>query len=200
MPKETMTSRERWLAVLQRKKPDRVPMDYWATAEATDRLCKYLGCNFDEAIRQLHMDIPLPVWGHYVGPKPKDGTDLWGLRRQGISYGTGVYHEVINAPLAAYNSVEEIEANYRWPSPDYWDYSHIPERVKGKEDRCIRGGGSEPFLLYCQLRGLEQAFQDLVEHPDIVEYCIGKLFDLAYEDTRRIFETIPGQVTICYVA
>ena len=35
---DTMTSRERWLAVLARKKPDRVPMDYWATPEATDRL------------------------------------------------------------------------------------------------------------------------------------------------------------------
>jgi len=30
-----MTPRERWLAVLERRPPDRVPMDYWATAEAT---------------------------------------------------------------------------------------------------------------------------------------------------------------------
>jgi uroporphyrinogen decarboxylase len=31
MPRETMTPRERWLAVLRREKPDRVPMDYWTT-------------------------------------------------------------------------------------------------------------------------------------------------------------------------
>ena len=29
-----MTSRERWLVVLQRERPDRVPMDYWATPRA----------------------------------------------------------------------------------------------------------------------------------------------------------------------
>ena len=43
MPRETMTPRERWLAVLRRGKPDRVPMDYWATDEATDKLMKHLG-------------------------------------------------------------------------------------------------------------------------------------------------------------
>ena len=37
MPKETMTSRERWLAVLKHEKPDRIPMDYWATGEATEK-------------------------------------------------------------------------------------------------------------------------------------------------------------------
>ena len=38
MPKETMTPRERWLAVLQRRKPDRVPMDYWSTPEFEEKL------------------------------------------------------------------------------------------------------------------------------------------------------------------
>ena len=41
---------------------------------------------------------------------------------------------------------------------------------------------------------------DLAENPDIVEYVLDQLFDLAYESTRRIFEAIPGQVTITYVA
>jgi len=44
MPGETMTPRERWLAVLNRQKPDRVPMDYWATPEATGKLMRYLKC------------------------------------------------------------------------------------------------------------------------------------------------------------
>jgi uroporphyrinogen decarboxylase len=34
----------------------------------------------------------------------------------------------------------------------------------------------------------------------MVHYCLGKLFDLAYENTRRIFEQIPGQVLLTYVA
>ena len=43
MPHESMTPRERWLAVLRRQTPDRVPMDYWATLEASASLMQHLG-------------------------------------------------------------------------------------------------------------------------------------------------------------
>jgi uroporphyrinogen decarboxylase len=33
-----------------------------------------------------------------------------------------------------------------------------------------------------------------------VHYCLDKLFDLAYENTRRIYEQIPGRITTSYVA
>ena len=200
MPKETMTPRERWLAVLNREAPDRVPMDYWATPEATEKLCRHLECDLDEACRRLHIDRPYSVGGRYIGPPPEEGADLFGVRKQSVDYGSGVYEETVNAPLAEYDSVEEIEANYSWPNPDWWDYSHLPEQVEGEEDQIVRGGGSEPFLRYKQLRGEEQAFMDLLVHPEIVHYCLDKLFDLAYEETRRIFETIPGVVSITYVA
>ncbi len=201
MPKETMTSRERWLAVLTRRQPDRVPMDYWATEEATAKLLRYLGCSSRrEALDRLHVDYVVHVGPRYVGPAyPKNGSPF-GMRYQDVDYGTGVYPECVYHPLAQYNSVAEIERNYIWPSPDWWDYSDVPAQVKGHEDRPIQGGGSEPFLVYKELRGQEQAFVDLVENPELVHYCLDKLFDLAYENTRRIFEAIPGQVMISYVA
>ena len=37
---------------------------------------------------------------------------------------------------------------------------------------------------------------DLYEHPEIVHYCLDQLFDFRYEYTRRIYEQIPGQVTV----
>jgi uroporphyrinogen decarboxylase len=200
MPKETMTPRERWLAILNRETPDRVPMDYWATGEATRNLLEYMGCDQAEMFRRLHIDVPLAVGGRYVGPPSEEGADIWGIRSRPVDYGTGIYNEATNAPLAGYKSVGEIEANYTWPKPDHWDYSHIPGQVEGQEHRPIRGGGSEPFLIYKRLRGDEQAFIDLIENPDIVNYCLDILFDLAYQDTDRIFETIPGKVVITYVA
>ncbi|MBI2190682.1 MAG: uroporphyrinogen-III decarboxylase-like protein [Planctomycetes bacterium] len=199
--RDTMTPRERWLAVLRREKPDRVPMDYWATGEATQKVMDYLGCSTrEEMLNRLHVDAAVSVGPRYVGPPPAQGEDLFGCRYRKVSYGTGVYHECIHHPLASYGSVEEIEQSYTWPSPDAYDYSEIPGQVRGREAYPIRGGGSEPFLIYKNLRGQEQAFIDLLEHPDIVEYCVGKLFHLAYENTRRIYEQIPGQVMISYVA
>ena len=196
-----MTSKERWLAVLRREKPDRVPMDYWATGEATQNVMHHLGVDTEAALfERLHVDRPLGVGPRYVGPKPPEGEDIFGCRHVTVDYGTGVYQELANNPLARYNSVGEIEANYTWPDPDWWDYSQIPGQIEGREDRPIQGGGSEPFLLYKSLRGQEQGMMDLLLNPEMVHYCLDKLFHLAYENTRRIYEAIPAKVMITYVA
>ena len=200
MRKETMSPRERWLAVLKRETPDRVPMDYWYTKESNDKLLKHLNCDFDSMLKRLHIDTPLTVGGRYAGPALKPGRDVFGIEYRDVVYGTGVYAETISNPLAKYKTVDEIKANYVFPSPDWYSYDHIPAQVKGNEHRPIRGGGSEPFLLYCKLRGDEQANVDLVENPEIVDYVLDVLFELAYQNTLRIYETIPGQVMITYVA
>ena len=81
MPKETMTPRERWLAVLSRQKPDRVPLDYWATKEATAKLMKHLGCpNKRLLLRKLHVDYVVKVKPAYVGPQLARQTDVFGCK------------------------------------------------------------------------------------------------------------------------
>lgn len=198
---ESMTSKERWLAVLRRETPDRVPMDYWATPEATQKVMQYLGCaSEEEMFARLHIDKPFTVEPAYIGPPIPPGYDVYGCGFKDVDYGTGVYPECVYHPLARYSTIEEIEAHYTWPSADWYDYSVLREQVKGKEHLPIRGGGSEPFLTYVNLRGMEQAYSDLVENRALVEYCLDKLFDFAYEQTRRIYETIPGVVNITYVA
>jgi uroporphyrinogen decarboxylase len=196
-----MTPRERWLAVLTRRTPDRVPMDYWATSETDAKLMRYFRCDdLDVILERLHVDRPVTVSPLYIGPLVPPDHDVFGVRYQDMDYGTGVYRESVYSPLATYQTVEEIEQGYTWPDPDWWDYSQVRRQVEGKEHRPIRGGGSEPFLIYKKLRGEAQAFMDLILNPEIVHYCLDKLFDLAYENTRRIFEQIPGQVMISYVA
>ena len=196
-----MTPEERWQAVFRRQKPDRVPLDYWATPEFDARLMAYLGCaGRSEALRKLHVDYvvsPKPV---YAGPALPSRTDIFGCRYSDVDYGTGVYDECISHPLAAFTSVEEIEKSYVWPSPDWWDYRSISAQLEGQEGYPVRGGGSEPFLTYKYLRGDERALMDLIEQPEIAHYCLGRLFHLEYENTRRIFERIPGRITYSYIA
>ncbi len=206
MPQETMTPRERWLAVLRRETPDRVPMDYWTTDEACEKLLKHLGLSDEmEMLRQLHIDRPFTVSPRYVGPPIPADKDVYGITYRDAGYGdadygAGVYREAVGYPLADYTSVEEIEANYRWPDPDWWDYRDLPQQIASYTEYPIRGGGSEPFLTYKNLRGQEQAFMDLLLYPEIVHYCLDHLFELAYQNTVRIYEAIPGQVMITYVA
>lgn len=201
MPKETMTPKERWLAVLQRKAPDRIPMDYWGTAEITKKVLKHLKVDtVEEMDRILHIDRPLTVSPKYVGPKLSAGTDIWGIQHSEMSYETGCYNECAAHPLEKYETVDEIKANYVFPTADLFDYSTIPNQIEGMEHRPIRGGGSEPFLIYKYLRGDEQAFIDLLENPEIVHYCMEKMYGFCYENTRRIYEAIPNQVLISYIA
>jgi len=158
MPKETMTPRERWLAVFKRETPDRVPMDYWSTPEFSAKLIRHMGlsrlshkrlvellgrgerqpgylneakCALRAALAQLHVDFVVSARPRYVGPPLPPNSDVYGCVYHSIDYGTGQYSEVITNPLARFQSVDESEANYRWPSPDWYDYSGIPAQIKG---------------------------------------------------------------------
>lgn len=200
MSKETMSGRERWLAVLNWETPDRVPMDINITPEACEKLLNHLGCTREEMIKRFHIDERIGVYGRYVGPPLPEGENEFGLKYRMVDYGTGAYSEVANAPLAQYETVEEIEANYTWPSPDWYDYSHLPAIAAENEDKPISSCGSEPFMWYKFLRGEQQAFIDLLAYPEIVHYCLDKLFELAYQANLRTFEAIPGKVIISYIA
>jgi len=72
-----MTPRERWLAVLRREAPDRVPMDYWGTPETSAILRRRLGCRtIREALTRLHVDFVVKAVPEYVGPRLKRLTDV----------------------------------------------------------------------------------------------------------------------------
>jgi uroporphyrinogen decarboxylase len=201
MPKESMTPKERWLAVLKGNKPDRIPMDYWATSETTASLLKHIGCSTEEEMcRRLHIDMAFMVKPEYVGPLLPPHQDVFGCRFKEMDYGKGAYSECVFHPLAGMNSVKEVKNTYRWPEPDWWDYSSIPSQIRGKENFPILGGQHEPFLTYKDLRGQENAFMDLVENPDLVQYCLDKISALSFMEIQHIYEQIPGKVMLTYVA
>ncbi|WP_428940031.1 uroporphyrinogen decarboxylase family protein [Fontivita pretiosa] len=198
-----MTPRERWLCLLNGKQPDRIPTDYQATAEVTDRLLRDLGCADTESLfRKLHIDAR-----RHVGPKwklphhPDDPqADLWGVRYRMMPYPNGVYREAVYHPLAAARDPADVH-HHRWPSPDDFDYSPITDALASDDGcRMISVGSYEPFLLYARMRGLEQAFEDLVIHPEIVDAALGHLFDFHYELLKRSFEAGGGKIDVTYIA
>jgi uroporphyrinogen decarboxylase len=196
-----MTPRERWQAVFARQTPDRLPMDYWGTDEATASLLKHLGCaSKEEALKTLNVDYVVKIAPRYSGPILPPDTDVFGRKFRDVDYGSGVYRECVHHPLADVKSVADIERRYSWPNPDWWDYSVIPGQIRGNEAYPIQGGGSEPFLIYKELRGDEQSLADFIENPEIAHYLLDKLFDLAYTDTLRILDQGRGRILLSYVA
>jgi uroporphyrinogen decarboxylase len=177
-------------------------MDYWGTDDATRAVVRYVGCrNQWEMFERLHIDKVVTVSPEYAGPSLPRGTDMYGRRFRSFSYGNGKYRECVYHPLAEYETVSQIESSYTWPETSWFDFSVLPRQLRGKRRNYpVRGGGSEPFLIYAELRGRELAYMDLVLRPEMVHYCLEKLFDFCYEYTLRIYETLPGQVDLSYIA
>lgn len=193
-----MTPRQRWLALLSGRRPDRITTDYRGTSEVTRRLLGELGCNSHEALwGRLHIDGQRgwgPRYLHAESPHGV-GTDMWGIRYTNIDYGTGSYAEASHHPLAAMTRVDEVH-RYRWPTPDDFDYTPIAEGLTCDDGhRAIAIGHYEPFLLYGYLRGLEQSYEDLILAPDFADAVLGHLFEFYYEHNKRMFEAA-GKNTI----
>jgi uroporphyrinogen decarboxylase len=198
-----MTPRERWLAILAGKEPDRIPVDWAATPEVKARLLKELDCMDERALWQkLHMDARVEVKPRWKRPHhPVDPqADLWGVRYQRMDYGTGYYEEPNYHPLAAAQTVEDVH-RHRWPDPDDFDYGAVTQAVEAADGFYpIHGGCFEPFLVYGYLRGLEEAFSDLAANPEIADAILGHIFDFSCEYHRRLFEAGKGRIDTTWVA
>ncbi len=195
----SMTPRERWQAVLARERIDRVPTDYWATGEVTERLMRELKCDdVFELYRKLHVDKLVSVGPRYVGPS---GQSLWGLEFLAQEYGDGmgVYNEVASHPLAEAVTVKDID-EFDWPTADWFDFANIRPAIEQHRPYPHQAGHYEPFLLYCQLRGMERAFMDLAERPELLDAALGHIFDFHYTCNVRTFDVAGDLIEITYVA
>jgi uroporphyrinogen decarboxylase len=202
-----MTPKERWRAALAGKQPDRVPCDYWGTAEVSRRLRSDLGCNSDaELWRALNVDKCV-----FLAPKHPRATEdtwhipslfsIWNIRTALIPYmdGLGVYEEAVDPPLAGEITVEEI-ANFPWPDPAEWDYEGLRRECLQWPEYPIVGASYEPFYLYSRLRGMEQALEDLLVNPEIADAMMGHIFEVHAGIVRRALETAGDLIDFIYVA
>ena len=196
-----MTSRQRWLAVINGEIPDRVPMDYQATPELTQKLMAYLKVpDMPALFDRLHIDSPHYVGPVYKGPPIPSGQDMYGCRFQNVDYGSGFYEECVYHPLAQYQTIDEIEDQYRWPSADWFDYSVIPAQLEANHTQPTNLGMAGMYTQYTWLRGLEQAFLDFALNQDLVVYCMSKMVDFHYEKAARSFERAPGKIDVATIA
>ena len=44
----------------------------------------------------------------YIGPKLENGTDMWGVRRKPVSYGSGSYSEIDFYPLQDVKTIDDL--------------------------------------------------------------------------------------------
>jgi uroporphyrinogen decarboxylase len=204
---DRLTPRERWLALLRGEPADRVLCDFWATGEVIGRLLRDLGCATERELwKRLGVDKCIHLSPRH--PAAREDTwhtpshfSLWGVETRTIAYGEGIgeYAEDAFHPLGAARSVADVE-QFSWPDPDGFDTAGLRAEAAQWPDYPILGAASEPFYLYCRLRGMEQALEDLVANPEIAEAILERIYDFDSRLIRRVLTELAGTIDIVYVA
>ena len=202
-----MTPRERWLALLSGQKADRVPCDYWGTAEITARLQRDLNCPSERALwERLEVDKCI-----YLGPAHPGAREsgwhlqslfsIWHVETKSVAYGDsiGEYEEDANHPLGQAETEAEIEA-FDWPDPADFDIAALRRSCLEWKGYPILGASSEAFYLYCRLRGMETALEDLIVRPVIADAILERIFQFDYALIRRVLLEAGDLVDLIYVA
>jgi len=207
-----MNSRQRTVAALRRQPYDRIPVDFWATKGAQRKIENALGLSYEEFLNKWDVDLRYIDGPEYIGPPLSTGggasVDIWGVKRNAVNIeteggGAERYSEVAQAPLAAAESVEDIEGYDHWPSPDWFRY----DVVEAQCDRLIEAGRAVVFMgdrlnrvaqlkpaMY--IRGTEEIFVDLAIRPEIARAVFGRIKAFYREYLSRILAAAKGKIDI----
>lgn len=203
---DAMTPRERVLAALEHRQPDRVPFDFWAVPEMIQKLMDYLGARDEEEILQLlGVDCRI-IPPDYVGPEPEklpDGTYYTdsGSHRKLVSNQYSTYEEYASYPLAEAGSIAEVETWPRWPKPEYFNWSRLPQKVQEVNRRTayhIRVDVGGIFESAWGIYGLEKFLMDLAEQPEIPCAVMDCYTDLMIGNVQRMMAVGSGLVDWVY--
>nr|WP_306469601.1 uroporphyrinogen decarboxylase family protein [Oscillatoria laete-virens] len=97
-------------------------------------------------------------------------------------------------------NVEELDS-FHWPSPDDIDWERTAAQFDNLPgDRIICGGHYEPFLLYCTMRGMENAMMDMATNPEFAHAALDRIFDYHLEVNQRLWELGGADIDVMYMA
>ena len=200
-----MTSRERLIATLEHREPDRVPLGIWMTLDAYKNLRNHLGMTVKETyppgsttwsldvhveadvVEKLDLDIcriSAGTPGDQGFRKTDEGIyiDEWAIKRRLIEFETGSYMEIVDPPLAT-ATIEDLN-DYPWPDPTdpgVWQNLELKTKFLYNETpfgilaQFGRGGIYEQAKY---LRGHEQILMDMIINPDFVHALFNKLCEI----------------------
>jgi len=221
-----MSHRQRVLAALNHREPDRVPLDLGSTRstslviEAYTSLNSYLKVEEPPRIfsKWLHIAHPNQAmlerfaidtrglsqgdpdhWQDIVFP---DGSyqDEWGVVR---SKPEGcLYYDLTRSPFQGEPSLEDLR-KFPWPDP------HDPGRCRGLADSARRLHQETDYAVVLNMpggivhqsqfmRGFEGWFTDLILNPTFFHALMDRLADLWIEMARDELEAVGNWVDICF--
>lgn len=193
-----MTPRERVLTALAHREPDRTPCDFWAEPPTWNRLLAHVGhTDKDRLLDDLGVDVR-----HLEAPAPPElpigngvMQNFWGERFVFQQTAWGPMREDIKGALATASSLADLEA-FPWPNPDCIDRSTLRAQCKRCDHYALLYGFADVWQRPALVRGWEEFFLDMFEHPDWVHFLCRKFTDFYLEDYTRAAELTGGRIDL----
>lgn len=198
-----MNSKERFYSALQYRGYDRPPTKHYGTPEINKELMDYFGVSAYEALQLKVGDDFRNVEPEYIGPEMRafdDGSweGLWGERYANYSFGKGTYPEAVYLPFKDVTEVEELR-KFRFPSPDWYDYSSIKADCKKYGGYVIYTGnaGIPDFMNgIARCRGVEQVLLDIALEDPVYLALMEQRYEFFYEMYRRALQAGEGLIDV----
>ncbi len=207
MKLQSLSPRERVELALNHQETDRIPIamvcsgiNPAAHRALSNHLQKHRNITVDAYLNGF-LDVR-GIQPDYRGPALTPGTDLWGVRREAVSYGDGTYKEISFHPLASATTVDDLE-NHRWPSTDWFDYAGIPAKIQAIQregDYYLMTSNGNIFETSWFMRGFENIFMDLATDPDWTQALLERVTRFYLAHFRKILEAADGQIGMVFTA
>ncbi|HOV64491.1 MAG TPA: uroporphyrinogen decarboxylase family protein [Spirochaetia bacterium] len=210
-----MRSRERFLAAMAHRSPDRVPIDYQAKLPVREKLkdlydvttekelLDTLGCDFYYlSVRDISQnETMLPI---YHGPKllfsDTERVCPFGIRfRRTVGQDKFGADEAVAGPLEKSTTVKEI-LEYPLPDPSWFDMDALAAECEEYSDKVIIGGfWTAIFGDSYRMHGFENFLLNMSMNPDLIHCLIERMTDFYLELNERLFTAIGRRMDIFFM-
>lgn len=186
-----MDSRERILAAINIKEPDRVPLFLEVVPELEQKLYKQYGLKGNELLTFLGNDIVscslgvANLWSKIY--KDENEVDEWGFRWQSVKHNHGIYSEIIYRPLekASFGDLKSYKIPYPEDEKRYSEVISMRERF-GEKYAIMVDLSCTIFELSWYLRGMDNLLMDMVTNKSFVNLLMNKILEFYIPAAKKL--------------
>ena len=199
-----MTSRERVLAAVAHREPDRLPITFDAEPAVIRALPAHFGVSTRDAVWDaLHADTRLAGVDHHHRHIREAGAvryDLWGIGSTPQACAGGTYSAVTHHPLAGMETVAAIEA-YDWPTADEFSFETLRACRAANPDKAVIAHITHgAYFKATHLRGMETFMLDLGLRPELAHAVMRRVQGYLLPGVERLCREAGDAFDIFYLA
>jgi uroporphyrinogen decarboxylase len=199
-----MNSRERVLAAIAHREPDRLPITFDAQPEVIAALQAHFGAATRDGVWDaLHADTRLVGVNHHSPLIRKEGEvdyDFWGIGSRLQPYSGGAYHEYCRFPLAGMAGAAELDA-HPWPKPDEFTFEDLRACRAANPDKAVIAHITHgAYFKATHMRGFEAFMLDLGLQPDFAFAVMRRIEAYLLPAVERLCREAGDAFDIFYLA